>query len=286
MSPTTSRTRTTIGAALRQARIDLRTNLLTGAAVSYLISPITVIIVMRLAKNSPIRESSITIAENFLPAMLAFGLIMGCLIGVASELTTEREDGTMVRMKAVPHGLHGYLVGKTLTQLILNFATTALTLIPAIIFFPSLAPSSAARWLLLFAIFILGVAALMPLGALVGARLGNMAHLTIVMFGAFALAGISGLFYPLAASPGWMQAIGQVFPLYWLGLGFRQALLPAEAAMLEIGGSWRTIEMFAALGVWTLLGLLVAPRALRRMIRGVSGSKIAEARERVLSRGY
>ena len=114
----------------------------------------------------------------------------------------------------------------------------------------------------------------------------ELMQLSIATLGTYGLAAISGVFYPLAALPGWLQVIGQIFPMYWLGLGFRQVLLPAEAAMLEIGGTWRTVEMLIVLGIWTLIGLLGAPRALRRMIRGVSGSKIVEARERVLSRGY
>ena len=36
-----------------------------------------------------------------------------------------------------------------------------------------------------------------------------------------------------------LQWAGQAFPLYWLGLGTRSALLPANLASVEIGHSWR-----------------------------------------------
>lgn len=273
-------------AAAKQMKLELRTNLLSGTALTYLITPVTVIVVMVLGKNNPLLDSTISVAQNFLPAMLAFGLVMGGMVGVAGELVTEREDGTMVRMKAIPQGLQGYLLGKTFTQLLLNFFTTVLAFIPAIIIFPAVTPATAANWLLLAAIFVLGIASMIPLGALTGALFRNATQLGIAVLMCLALAGVSGLFYPLAASPMWMQIAGQIFPLYWLGLGFRHAILPPEAAMLEIGGTWRTVHMFVVLGVWTLIGLLGAPRALRKMIRGVSGSKIVEARERMLSRGY
>ena len=43
------------------------------------------------------------------------------------------------------------------------------------------------------------------------------------------LIAISGIFYPITALPGWLQWIAQVFPVYWLGLGMRSALLPDAA---------------------------------------------------------
>jgi ABC-2 type transport system permease protein len=96
----------------------------------------------------------------------------------------------------------------------------------------------------------------------------------------------SGLFYPITALPTWMEWVGQAFPFYWVGLGARSAMLPAEMAAAEIGGSWRTVEMFAVLGVWTVIGMLLTPMVLRRMARGQSGSTVAAARDRIMSKGY
>jgi len=49
--------------------------------------------------------------------------------------------------------------------------------------------------------------------------------------------------------PGWLQVVGQAFPMYWLGLG-----------------------------------LAAAPPVLRRMARRESGSRVAERRERAMLR--
>ena len=104
-------------------------------------------------------------------------------------------------------------------------------------------------------------------------------------FGQVVLA-ISGIFYPLQALPGWVQTIAQVLPVYWTGLGLRSALLPDAAVALEVGQSWRTLETLGMLGLWTAVGLALAPIALRRMARRQSGSAVAAARERVLNQGY
>ena len=129
--------RTTFRAATRQARIDLRTNLLTGTGVFYLLGPVVVIVMMVVLRNVSVMDSQITLAQTFLPGMLALSVIAGCVTGLASELMMEREDGTLLRMKAVPHGMPGFLLGKTLTQLLLNLIVLFLMLIPAAIFFPS-----------------------------------------------------------------------------------------------------------------------------------------------------
>jgi ABC-2 type transport system permease protein len=101
-----------------------------------------------------------------------------------------------------------------------------------------------------------------------------------------AVSVMSGIFTPLAALPTWLQWVAQAFPFYWVGLGARSALLPAEMVTLEIGGSWRPVEMFAVLGVWAVIGLLLAPILLRRMARRQSGSTVAAVRQRVISKGY
>jgi len=44
--------------------------------------------------------------------------------------------------------------------------------------------------------------------------------------------------------------------------------------------------MFAVLGVWAVIGLLLAPIVLRRMARRQSGSALAKVRERYMSKGY
>ena len=44
--------------------------------------------------------------------------------------------------------------------------------------------------------------------------------------------------------------------------------------------------MFGVLGVWAVVGLVLAPIVLRRMARRQTGSAIAAARDKVMSRGY
>jgi ABC-2 type transport system permease protein len=98
------------------------------------------------------------------------------------------------------------------------------------------------------------------------------------------ITAISGISYPIFALPGWVQAIAQVFPIYWLGLGLRSAFLPDSAASVEIGESWRHLETVGVLGAWALVGLVLAPMVLRRMARKQSGANMEARRQRALQR--
>jgi ABC-2 type transport system permease protein len=63
-------------------------------------------------------------------------------------------------------------------------------------------------------------------------------------------------------------------------------MLPEAMVAAEIGQSWRTAEMFGVLGVWAVIGFLLAPTLLRRMARHQSGSALAATRARVMAKGY
>ena len=49
---------------------------------------------------------------SILAALVAFNVVMG----PASALVMEREDGTLLRHKALPHGMEGYVTGQLTLQ--------------------------------------------------------------------------------------------------------------------------------------------------------------------------
>ncbi len=126
--------------------------------------------------------------------------------------------------------------------------------------------------------------ATLPLGAVIGSLIENPRNMGLVVMPIFGLIALSGIFYPINGLPGWLQGVAQVFPLYWLGLGMRSALLPGDLAAVELGGSWRHLETVGVLGAWAVLGLVLAPVVLRRMARRESGSRVAARRERAMQR--
>jgi ABC-2 type transport system permease protein len=131
-------------------------------------------------------------------------------------------------------------------------------------------------------VLILGLAGTQLLGATLGALVPSPRSAGYVSLPLLGLTAVSGIFHPITALPGWLQQTAQAFPVYWLGLGMRSALLPPGAASVEIAGSWRSPQTATVLGAWALAGLVIAPLVLRRMARRESGSRLAQRRDRAL----
>src|SRR4029453_3840931 len=186
-------------------------------------------------------------------------------------LTAEREDGTLLRAKAIPNGIGGYFVGKLVTVSGTILASLAILLVPGLLIVDGLEVASIGSWLPLAWVLLLGLVATQSLGAMLGALVSSPRGAGYISLPVIGLVAISGIFYPITALPGWLQGIAEVFPIYWLGLGMRSALLPDGSVMVELGGSWRPLATFGVLGAWAVLGLLVAPIGLHRMGGGGLG---------------
>lgn len=271
--------------ALRHARAELRLQLLSWNLIGWLFFPVLGLIVLFFLRDQHVMGSSVSVAEIGAPGLVTMSLISAGVLGVAGQLGTEQDDGTLLRAKAVPHGIPSHLVGTMLVYIVTTVLPMVLLLVGTSVLF-DIAPRGATGWLTFTWVSLLGLTATMPLGAVLGALLRSMVMLwwvSVVVYGGMA---ISGVFYPIDALPGWVQLVGKVLPTYWVGVGMRSSMLPPEAAALEVGGAWQSWLVVLVLGLWAAAGLIVAPMALRRMARRQSGSVVAAARERFLARGY
>jgi ABC-2 type transport system permease protein len=218
-----------------------------------------------------------------LPSILGMNAAMA-MVTMSQHLTADREDGTLLRAKAVPHGMLGYLTGKLISVTGALLLDLALFAVPALFLVRGLPAPHPATGPTLLAVLTLGLAATLPAGAVLGSVFTSSRSQGLLTLPVLALTAVSGIFYPITALPGWLQGTAQAFPIYWLGLGMRSALLPPEAATAEIAGSWRHLETAGVLAAWALAGLLIAPMVLRRMARRESGSTVAARRDRALQR--
>lgn len=272
--------------AVRQTLIEIRIQMFSPMLASWLIMPGIGLLVLWFLRDSEVMGSEVSLAQLGIPGLLAMTIVTSGLIGIAGQLITERDDGTLLRAKAVPGGMPSRLIGDVLVNIATALGPMLLLLVLAGFMIDGIWPTGPLAWLTLLWVSILGLFATLPLGAVFGAMLRSPALLWTTALGTYGLLAISGIFYPLQALPGWLQGLAQALPVYWTGLGLRHALLPGEAVALEVGQSWRVLETAGMLGLWTVIGLVLAPIALRRMARRQSGSAVAAARERVLNQGY
>jgi ABC-2 type transport system permease protein len=281
MSPTMVATR----AGVIRGRTELRQSFTNVQDLwNYFFPTVIFLVVLFFMKGAAVPGTNFNLGARTLPSVLGMNVAFAGLVTLMMGLALEREDGTLLRAKAVPNGMLGYLVGKLVLVSGMALASMAIILIPSSFMLTGLALTSVTAWLTLLGVLILGLAATIPLGATFGSLFSNPRNAGLVMMPVMGLVAISGIFYPISGFPVWLQDIAQVFPIYWLGLGMRSALLPNDLAAVEIGESWRHLEMIGVLGAWAVAGLIVAPIVLRRMARRESGSSVAARREKAMQR--
>lgn len=218
-----------------------------------------------------------------MPSIIGALIMFGLVVGPAYALAMEREDGTLLRAKAVPRGIVGYVTGQILLHSLSLVPMLIVILVPGTFIVEGMMSRGAAGWVTMTWVVLLGLLATMPIGIVIGSlvpgvqKMGTWGILPIIVLGA-----ISGIFYPIQELWGWVQGVAQVFPMYWLGHGMRAAFLPETAAAIELGGSWRLTETALVLGTWAVVGFIVAPIVLSRMARRQSGSQVEAAREQAL----
>lgn len=271
-------------AGFARGGIELRQTLTTGTDLwTYLFPAVLLSVTIFFMRDATVAGTGISLGARTLPSTFGMGLAFSGLMTVATTLVTDREDGTLLRAKAVPNGMSGYLVGKAVLVGGMTLTGFVLQLVPGLFIVDGL-HVDAGGWLTLLWLLPLGFVATMPIGAVLGSVIDNPRNLGLVMMPVIGLIAISGIFYPISAMPGWLQAVAQGFPMYWLGLGMRSVFLPDALTAAELGHSWRHLETVGVLGLWAVLGLALAPAILRRMARRESGSAVAVRREKAMQR--
>ena len=79
-----------------------------------------------------------------------------------------------------------------------------------------------------------------------------------------ALQFLSGIFiHPITQLPDWMITLASIFPVKWIGQGFRSVFLPDSVVGLEAGGAWEHGRIALVLGAWCVVGLALCLRTFR-----------------------
>jgi ABC-2 type transport system permease protein len=271
-------------AGLSRGWIEFKQTLTTPRdLISILITTGTFLAVMIWTRHTHVPGTHFSLGTATLVSVLALDVVYYGVVTMGDLIVVEREDGTLLRAKAIPNGMLGYLLGK-----VVNFSgqiafAVAILLLTGAFLVTGLAIGSPGSWLTLAWVLALGLLATLPLGAILGSLFPSQRSAGpwwLLMLGG--LTAISGVFYPITHLPVFLQWAGQVFPMYWLGLGMRSALLPNAMAAVEVGHSWRHLATFGVLSAWAVAGLVLAPVVLRRMARRESGSSVAARREKAM----
>lgn len=212
--------------------------------------------------------SGLTMADLYLPGMLAAGVILSGVQNLAIDIATEKGEGGLRRLAATPLRPWQYFTGK-LGQVYLTGTVQAVLLIvvAALVLRISL-PTEPERWLTAAWVYLLGLTACALLGiAFAGVLKDGRVAAAAVIPVLLGLQFVSGIYLPGFLLPDWLQTAVGVLPFRWIGQGFRAAFLPEEFGLMEPTGGYDLPMVALMLGVWVVaaaVGARITFRWLKR----------------------
>jgi ABC-2 type transport system permease protein len=203
-------------------------------------------------------QAGVSASHVFSASMIAYGILTAGFVTIGSGLATDREDGTLKRLRGTPITATAYLLGKLILVFVLSVAeVVVLIAVGALVFGMSL--PDAAHWLTFTWLFLLSVVACSLLGMAVsaivkhGRTAGVILNVPVVV-----LQFISGVFiHPITQLPSWLITVASIFPVKWMSQGFRYVFLPDSMRSLEPAGQWELGRTALILGAWCVIGLVL-----------------------------
>ncbi|WP_374978247.1 ABC transporter permease [Microbacterium trichothecenolyticum] len=209
----------------------------------------------------------ISMAELYLPGMIAAGLLLSGFQNLAMDIAIERSDGMLKRLGGTPLSPVSYFIGKIGQVLVTGVLQSALLLVFASTVLGVELPTEPERWMTFAWVFVLGITTSALLGVALSSvpRTAKSATAVVVPI-ALALQFISGVYLTFSQLPEWLQNVAGIFPLKWMAQGMRAVFLPDAYAALEQNGEWNLAGVAIALGIWLIVGLVLS-RVTFRWIR-------------------
>ena len=207
-------------------------------------------------------EGEISAQQFYTGGLAAFTAVSATFTNLANMVPLRRDEGVLKRWRGTPLPTWIYLAGFIVSAVIIAFVGVVLMLTLGVVVYDlEIEPAKMPAAVVTFLVGVGAFAALgMALASLVkSASSASAAANAIILPMAF----VSNIFIQVDDAPGWIEALGDFFPLKHFAEAFQDCFTPfVEAPAFD----WRSLAYVA---LWGLLGLVVA---LRRFTWEPSGS--------------
>lgn len=220
--------------------------------------------------DSPENEAiGLSAARFFLPGMMAAGVLLTSFQTMALTVASERDDGTLKRLRATPMPPVAYFLGKVGLVLVTGILQSALLLVVARLMFDVDLPTDPGRWVTLVWVFGLGVFGGTVLGIAYSSLATSARSAGAAVIGpVLVLQFISGVYFSFEDIPEWLKQVASIFPLKWIAQGMRSVFYPDVMASQEMAGSWEHGRTALVLLAWAIGGLILCVKTFRWFKRG------------------
>lgn len=258
--------RGTLAMGLWRARFELKQYFRSGDSVVFtFLFPILLLGLFTVAfgTNGDFQPApglpAVSLGQMYLPSMLAAGLLLSGLQNLAIDIAVERSEGMHKRLGATPVSAVSYFIGKIVQVLVTGVLQAALLLAFAALVLRVPLPAEPERWGTFAWVFVLGITTSALLGVALSSvpRTSRSASAVVIPL-VLILQFVSGVYLFFFQLPEWLQNVAGIFPVKWMAQGMRAVFLPEQYAVLEQNGEWNLAGVALALGVWLVVGLVLA----------------------------
>jgi ABC-2 type transport system permease protein len=242
--------------ALRQARFEQISFWRNPAAAFFTFAfPVLFLVVITalLGNDTATLPSGVETKASsyYIASILSFSVITATFTNLAMGTTIARDSGILKRIRGTPVPTSAYLGGRVLSSLVVTAILIVLVIVfGAIVYDVALPTDTLVAFLVTTAI---GAASFCALGLAMTTVIPN-AEAAPAMVNAviMPLLFISGVFIPIDDGPAWIETVAEIFPV-------RHYLVASIDSFLGVGNGWN-VTALVVLGLWGLLGLVVAAR--------------------------
>jgi ABC-2 type transport system permease protein len=229
-------------------------NAIDGGQVNptFLIQPVSII-------NEPLISGAASSFQFLAPGFVALTVVTGSLIGVATSISKEKEQGTMDGLLVAPVSNISIIAGKVIAQTVRGMIQGSITLVLTVLIFNVRIYGSP---IVTVIVMFLGTASFVGVGIILSTvapdqETANMMASLLQLPMMF----LCGIMFPIEQLPSWMQLIGKALPLYYAADALRKVVI-LNASMNLIMPDILILMAYAA--VTMVLALPLFDKAMKK----------------------
>ncbi len=266
ITTTIARPHGAVALGLARGVIELKTFFRQRDSVVFTFSlPAVLLLVLGSVFTDEFSGTGITVSQLFAAGMIAGGIASTSFVNLGIGIATDRDDGTLKRLRGTPMPPISYFIGKVILVLVASLGEMVVLLATGMLVFDLSLPTDPSRWFTFAWVFALGVTGCSLLGIAASSIARSARSAPAVLNLPFiVLQFVSGIYVvPVRDLPEPLVQIGSLFPLKWMAQGFRSVFLPDVMAEQEVAGAWEHGRVALVLAAWCIGGLILCLTTFR-----------------------
>jgi ABC-2 type transport system permease protein len=177
-----------------------------------------------------VEDRSLKPIQYITPGILGYAIALGATFGASATLVTWRQKKILRRLTLSPVKVQTVITARVAVAMVIALIQMAIFLAVALL--PYFGLKLSQYWWMAVPLILAATLAFLSIGLLAGAKAKSMeAASAIANLITIPMAFLSGSFFPIENTPGWIQALAKVFPLRHLNVGMLDVMVRGKGPL-------------------------------------------------------